>query len=177
MTEPCRCRPRIKTSCDVSSLRNPHLLQRRPVVGCALCSEQVQAIRLLKFVIHLQPAVIGSIGISPASLIAVNAPPCSLMWGILKFRPDVASTFLPHVCDPANIFARCCLALMMGTESPALSHEFLKLPCFLSVISYLVDLGNASVKFLAVMLMMMPYYSLFSGYRCYVYCQQDQYGA
>src|SRR4051812_17908133 len=70
---PRRVRPRPETPAAGCFFCCPDLLERRPVVGRPLRSEQPGAVGGLEAVVHLQPAPERCAAVRPAPLVAVDA--------------------------------------------------------------------------------------------------------
>src|SRR5437660_411661 len=64
--------------------RRPDLLERGPVVGCALRSVEPAPVALLEAPVHLEPAVIGLAGVRPAALEAVDAEELAQVRRVLR---------------------------------------------------------------------------------------------
>src|SRR5436305_12809324 len=102
--EPGRVRPRAEAeAASPRALRRPDLLERRPVVGRSLATEQRRRVARLERDVHLEAAVVGSAAVAPRRLVAVDAEPgvaVGLMEG-LPPRPLRADT--PEVARPAPL--------------------------------------------------------------------------
>src|SRR5262245_24508377 len=71
-----RVRPRIEAAAGAERpLRDPHLLERRPVVRRALPAQEIRAVALLERQIHLQAAVVRTACIPPRALVALETAP------------------------------------------------------------------------------------------------------
>ena len=62
-------RPRVEAApAPVRALGDPHLLDRRPVVRCALAAQELGAVLALEADVHLQAAVVAVAGVRPPAL-------------------------------------------------------------------------------------------------------------
>src|SRR6266536_784812 len=127
--------PWPKTTCFESPLRDPHLLERRPVLGGAFCTQQSGAVGLLELAVHLQPAVVGCIGVGPAGLVAVNAEPLVLVRRVqrLPLRTQCAAEPEPH--HPLPVRNAAYLVCAGGVAGSRLLHHLLPAPGLVAVLA------------------------------------------
>src|SRR4051812_16742603 len=74
-------RPGVETPAPGRLFRRPHLLERRPAVGCALPLDEPGGIGSLEPQVHLEAAVVAVARVrAPAAFQAVDAEPRRQMW-------------------------------------------------------------------------------------------------
>ena len=78
----------------------PDLLQRRPVVGCALTGKQRPSVRSLELHVHLEATVVAVAGSgSPRTLMAVNTKPLRLIRRVLRVLAGTLAAMPPDTVE------------------------------------------------------------------------------
>src|SRR4029453_16045803 len=90
----------------VRSLGDPHLLERRPVVGRSLAAEDPGAVGALKLDVHLETAVVGRVRITPGALVAVDAEPLAPVRRILRLASHADRETAPGCELPGELDRR-----------------------------------------------------------------------
>src|SRR5262249_54804897 len=104
----CGIRPRREATGVRGTHRNPDLLERAPVIGCALVAEEPAAVGALEGVIHLEAAPVRAAGIRPAALVAVDAHPVPELGWVVREPPGGVRTALPAPRELPEPHERAC---------------------------------------------------------------------
>src|SRR6185295_19134963 len=92
----------------VRPLCDPHLLVGRPVVRSSLAAQQRAAVLALEREVHLAAAVVGRVGVSPGSLVPVDAAPGAEVRRTMAVPPCPVRLSAPGLHPPASPLEECC---------------------------------------------------------------------
>src|SRR5436309_3395546 len=128
-TVPCRIRPRIKpASGTIRPLGNPDLLERSPVVGCALPEQQVSAIGALKADVHLETPEVWRIRVGPHPLVTMDTKPGLQTRWMVRPVGGALRALQPQVPDPPAVRdAADVLGCLRRARQPH-AHQLLPAP-------------------------------------------------
>src|SRR4029453_14645578 len=87
----------------VGALGDPHLLERRPVVGRTPRAQERPAVGRLELAVHLQPAVVRSARVGPGGLGAVDAEPLRLVRRGQRLELRAHGALSPEIHDPLPV--------------------------------------------------------------------------